>query len=268
MTEPKDRNFDDLAERFSRKIYGGLKGDIRLAVLAADLTPVITQLAHKRQAPLRILDVGGGLGQLSIEFARQGHQVMVNDVSSVMLGLARKNARDAGVEDSMTWHCGPYQQLSTEWAGQCFDVVLCHALLEWLQDPELLIPALAPLVSPEGCLSLCFYNPASVIYRNLIRGNFNWVKQSHTYTADQGSLTPNNPCSIEQVRAWLAQSGFKIRQESGLRVFSDYVQEKRGGNLEPEQVLAMELAYSGQEPYKWMGRYLHVLASKDRGVDG
>jgi S-adenosylmethionine-dependent methyltransferase len=145
--------------------------------------------------------------------------------------------------------------------------VLCHALLEWLQDPELLIPALDPLVAAEGCLSLCFYNPASVIYRNLIRGNFNWVRQSHTYTADQGSLTPNNPCSIEQVRAWLAQSGFKIRQESGLRVFSDYVQEKRGGNLEPEQVLAMELAYYGQEPYKWMGRYLHVLASTGRGTD-
>ena len=46
MTEPNDRNFDDLAERFSRKIYGGLKGNIRLAVLTADLTPVIAQLMN------------------------------------------------------------------------------------------------------------------------------------------------------------------------------------------------------------------------------
>jgi S-adenosylmethionine-dependent methyltransferase len=266
MNTDQDRNFDDLAARFSRKIYGGLKGDIRLAVLTADLTPVIAQLMHKRQTPLRILDVAGGLGQLSIYFAQQGHQVMVNDVSSVMLGQARDTAREAGVEKAMTWHCGPYQQLNVVLKGQCFDLVLCHALLEWLQDPELLIPALEPLVAPDGVLSLCFYNPASIVYRNLMRGNFDRIINTHNYTPDSGSLTPQNPCSLAQVRQWLAQSGFEIRQESGLRVFSDYVLEKRGGNLQPDQVLAMELAYSGQEPYKWMGRYLHVLASKERGV--
>ena len=162
----------------------------------------------------------------------------------------------------MTWHCGPYQQLNAVLKGQCFDLVLCHALLEWLQDPELLIPALEPLVAPDGILSLCFYNPASIVYRNLMRGNFDRIINTHNYTPDGGSLTPQNPCSLAQVRQWLAQSGFNIRQESGLRVFSDYVLEKRGGNLQSDQVLAMELAYSGQEPYKWMGRYLHVLAFK------
>jgi S-adenosylmethionine-dependent methyltransferase len=167
----------------------------------------------------------------------------------------------------MTWHCGPYQQLNAVLKGQCFDLVLCHALLEWLQDPELLIPALEPLVAPDGILSLCFYNPASIVYRNLMRGNFDRIINTHNYTPDGGSLTPQNPCSLAQVRQWLAQSHFSVQQESGLRVFSDYVQEKRGGNLQPEQVLAMELAHSGQEPYKWMGRYLHVLASRERGLD-
>ena len=33
-----DRNFDDLAPRFQRKVYGGIKGQIRLAVLEKDLT--------------------------------------------------------------------------------------------------------------------------------------------------------------------------------------------------------------------------------------
>ncbi|MBU2098802.1 MAG: methyltransferase domain-containing protein [Gammaproteobacteria bacterium] len=260
MIKSTDRNFDDIAEHFSHKIYGGLKGQIRLAVLSADLARVVTRLMENRAQPLSILDVGGGLGQLSIQFAQQGHQVVVNDLSPVMLGLAREKARSAGVEDNITWQCGPYQNLPQELSGQHFDLVLCHALLEWLSEPELLIPVLARMVKPDGYLSLCFYNPASIIYRNLIRGNFNWVQQSGTYTADNGSLTPNNPCTIEQVRGWLAQFGFRNHSESGLRVFSDYVVEKRGGNLVPEQVLAMELAYSIQEPFKWMGRYLHVVA--------
>lgn len=261
MSDASDRNFDDLAEHFSRKIYGGLKGRIRLAVLTADLTPVVARLMKARTRPLRILDVGGGLGQLSIQFAQQGHHVTFNDISPVMLDYARVKAREAGLEASIDWHCGPYQNL-VELALEPFDLVMCHAVLEWLQEPALLIPALAPLIRSDGYLSLCFYNPASIIYRNLIRGNFNWVQQSGTYTADNGSLTPNNPCTIEQVRDWLAQSCLQIQTESGLRVFSDYVVEKRGGNQVPEQVLAMELEYSRQEPYKWMGRYLHVVAGK------
>ena len=59
----QDRNFDDLAERFQRKIYGGLKGEIRLAVLWRDLESEVPALKEGR--PLRILDVGAGLGQLA-----------------------------------------------------------------------------------------------------------------------------------------------------------------------------------------------------------
>lgn len=266
MTRNPDRNFDDLAGHFAHKIYGGLKGRIRLAVLSADLNPVVSSLTLNQTAALRILDIGGGLGQLSIKFAQQGHHVTINDISPVMLEQAKSAAMNAGVEDRITWHCGPYQEFVAQSlsgsAQQSFDLVMCHAVLEWLQEPALLVPALAPLVRPAGYLSLCFYNPVSIVYRNLVRGNFNRVQQSAAYSADSGSLTPDNPCDIEQVRGWLAQAGFRIATESGLRVFSDYVMEKRGGNLLPEQVLAMELAYAGREPYKWMGRYLHIVAQK------
>jgi S-adenosylmethionine-dependent methyltransferase len=261
VSKTTDRNFDDLADRFARRIYGGLKGQIRLAVLSADLTPVIERLMTDRSQPLRILDVGAGMGQLAIQFAAQGHHVTINDLSAVMLEHARAQARDAGVENHIHWHCGPYQELAAA-LHEPFDLVMCHALLEWLQAPEQLIPLLAPLIKPGAYLSLCFYNPVSIVYRNLIRGNFNRSVLTDQYSGDQGSLTPDNPCSLEQVRSWLAQSQFSIVSESGLRVFSDYVMEKRGGNLLPEQVLAMELHYARQAPYKWMGRYLHVLARR------
>ena len=39
-----DRNFDDLAERFAKKVYGGLKGDIRLAIIWRDLQQKIPEL--------------------------------------------------------------------------------------------------------------------------------------------------------------------------------------------------------------------------------
>ena len=52
-----DRHFDQLATRFAEKIYGGAKGAIRLAVLQADLAEALPD------RPLRVLDIGGGLGE-------------------------------------------------------------------------------------------------------------------------------------------------------------------------------------------------------------
>lgn len=49
----QDRNFDDIAEKFSRNIYGTTKGMIRQAVVWQDITELLTQLPPR---PLRILD--------------------------------------------------------------------------------------------------------------------------------------------------------------------------------------------------------------------
>lgn len=258
-----DRNFDKLADRFAHRVYGGLKGEIRLAVLWSDLQQVLAELDTSCGGrPLNILDVGGGLGQLTLRLAGLGHRLTFNDISGVMLDQARLRAREAGVEQAIDWNCGPYQALVEQQPAAQFDLVLSHALLEWLEQPQRLVPALHMLLKPGGYLSLCFYNPAAKVYRNLIRGNFDWLNREQPYQSDSGSLTPNNPCSLQQVRSWLEQSGMEIISESGVRVFHDYVVEKRGGHRCPDQVLAMELAWSRQEPFKWLGRYLHVIARK------
>ena len=40
----QDRNFDDIAEKFARNIYGTTKGKIRQAVVWQDLTTLLAQL--------------------------------------------------------------------------------------------------------------------------------------------------------------------------------------------------------------------------------
>ena len=85
MTTAEDRNFDPITEHFVKKVYGGLKGDIRLAVLKRDLSAVVSEFSQQLNRPLKILDVGAGLAQLSIELATQGHSVTINDISDNML---------------------------------------------------------------------------------------------------------------------------------------------------------------------------------------
>ena len=101
-----DRNFDDIAEHFAKKIYGKRKGIIRLAVLWHDIEQYLAALP-KQHRPLRVLDVGGGFGQISQRLAKLGHDVTVNDISAQMLAQARQHAAAAGRDDICLLYTSP-----------------------------------------------------------------------------------------------------------------------------------------------------------------
>lgn len=258
----RDRNFDDISAHFEKKIYGGLKGQIRLAVLRHDIFGWVKSWQQTHNRPLRVLDVGAGLAQISIELAKDGHDVTINDISANMLEIAKQNAGETA--QTIIWHTCPYQQLDDKLTGK-YDLILCHAVLEWLAEPKLIMDFfdrwLVDDRAEKGVLSLCFYNPASFVYRNLVMGNFNLL-HNKDFKADNGSLTPNHPVAKDEVLAWINDHHYQILHTSGLRVFHDYSPLKRGGHTNPQAVIEMEVAYSGQDPYKWLGRYLHFLVSK------
>jgi len=251
----KDKNFDDLAERFQKNVYGGLKGDIRLAILWRDLEQQIPQIHGEKS--LRILDVGTGLGQLAIRLAKLGHLVVVNDISVEMLAIAKASAEKEGVAEKIEWHHCPLQELTEQLDGT-FDLVLCHAVIEWLADPVPLLPQLKSFLTEFGVLSFTYYNRHSLEYRNLIRGNFNILKRKQ-FVPDSGSLTPGNPLYPEQIQVWVCEINLQVEAQSGIRVFHDYVTTPRGGNEVPEDIIEMELRYSQREPYLWLGRYIHLV---------
>ena len=251
-----DRNFDELAGRFKKNIYGTDKGQIRLAVLWQHLLDQLPQLTAGR--PLRILDAGCGLGVFALRLAELGHQMMLCDISADLLAQAEasfaQHLPDAQVEFR---HASLFEVADSE--KEPHDLVLCHAVLEWLAEPQLSIPALQRLVKPGGHLSLMFYNVNSLIYRNLVRGNLRKVK-SGRYAGEQNSLTPQHPLDPQQVYGWLAESDFSTLDRAGVRVFYDYMERRLRDNLPLEAIIEMELLYSRQEPYLSLGRYIHLFA--------
>lgn len=251
-----DRNFDELADHFERRIYGGLKGRIRLAVLRRDLGAYLER--QENEAPLDVLDTGAGLAQLAIELAGAGHRVMVNDLSAQMLAQARRRAEARGVAQSITWRQGFFQKLVD---GPQYDLVLCHAVLEWLAEPQEAVAALSALVRPGGCLSLAFYNRDAQVFRNLVRGNFRKVQSGAVHGA-AGGLTPLHPLGSDEVADWLGANGFNIEACSGIRVFRDYVTTPMGGHLDDDAVVDMELEWSRRDPFWRLGRYIHFIARK------
>ncbi|UTW46590.1 methyltransferase domain-containing protein [bacterium SCSIO 12696] len=250
-----DRNFDNIADHFARKIYGGLKGEIRLGVLWRDLNEQVLRNIPKGAS---VLDAGTGLGQIASGLANQSYEVTASDISAEMLALAKQRAEGEGSVGKIRWLQTALQLLHQELSGQTFDLVMCHAVLEWLAEPQQGIAALAPLLSSTGYLSLTFYNRDALVYRNLIRGNFNKAT-SNDFAGDPNSLTPPNPLTLNDVESQLAQHGLKVIYKSGIRVFHDYVRQPSGGNQLPDAIKDMELLHSSKESFIGLGRYIHLL---------
>ena len=260
MNKNTDRSFDGMAAKFQRNIYQSSKGEIRQQVLLRDLSQ-LTVL----QRPCQVLDVGAGQGQLGLALAARGHQVTLTDISAEMLAMAAEAATAQGLEVSGADALLRFSQQSlaalSHEAPQQYPLVLCHAMLEWLAEPELALNQLWQLVAPGGTLSLMYYNKDAMRFSNILYGNFDYV------TADfkvkkKVQLSPQNPLEPLKVEQWYQQAGFSLISKTGVRCFHDYLRDRTQQQSHFQQVLALELLYNQQEPYASLGRYTHLLLRK------
>ncbi len=244
----KDRHFDELATRFAEKIYGGAKGAIRLAVLQADLAEALPQRS------LRVLDVGAGLGHMALWLAERGHQVTLAEPAEPMLEAARERFAQAGQPASFIQ--APWQDLLGQ-LTEPYDLVLCHAVLEWLADPHAILPVLHQLCAPGGWLSLAFYNRDALIYRNLLKGHFRKLRKEK-FAGEGQSLTPQRPLDPRELEGQL-DGLWTVESRSGVRVFHDYMPQEFQARAELIDLLEMELAYRRHPSFAGLGRYLHWI---------
>ena len=100
----------------------------------------------------RIVDIGGGTGGFAVPLAELGHTVQVIDPSPDALASLDRRAREAGVADRVTGQQGDLSDLS-DLADEA-DLVLCHGVLEMVDDPAAALAAIADVLRPDGHLSL------------------------------------------------------------------------------------------------------------------
>ncbi len=84
---------------------------------------------------LRALDVGSGTGATAVRLALLGMHVTLLDSSPAMLDIAKHAAQEAGVSDKVVLRRGDAAQLTNLFDAASFDVILCHNVLEYLDDP-------------------------------------------------------------------------------------------------------------------------------------
>ncbi|WP_406643389.1 tRNA uridine 5-oxyacetic acid(34) methyltransferase CmoM [Pectobacterium brasiliense] len=253
----QDRNFNDIAEKFAQNIYGTTKGRLRLAVLWQDLSELLTRLPAR---PLRILDAGGGEGQIACRLAALGHQVLLCDVSGEMIQRAKHAAAAQGVTHNMRFVQCAAQDIA-QYMDSPADLILFHAVLEWVAQPQQVLKILYDCLSPGGALSLMFYNHHGLLMRNMVVGNFDYV-QAGMPKGKRRSLSPDHPLNPQDVYGWLDEMGLTISGKTGVRVFHDYLKNKQQQVEKFDDILEIEQRYCRQEPFVSLGRYIHVMAHK------
>ena len=254
-----DINFDQLSERFQKKIYGTTKGRVRLEVLWRDISEFIPDVNSNHV--LQILDAGCGMAQVSARLAELGHHIVLNDISQSMLDTACDVLSQHDVKHEYTVLHQPLQQLSETYAGE-FDLVLNHAVLEWLEKPREAVDELIKLTRPGGFISLMFYNIHSIVYRNLVRGNLRKVERADWAGTGEGSLTPINPLEPKDVIQWIQDAGLSVESKSGVRVFQDYLLRDIRAQVSDDDIVKAEVEFSRKEPYLELGRYIHLICKR------
>jgi len=253
----KDRGFDGLVHHFDKNIYGRTKGWLRERVLWQEL---IEGLDLQTDVPLNILDCGGGTGRISLRLAKLGHHITVNDLSAQMLEKCEFLFKEHGLEQNLNLICSPFQVLPEDhW--KAYDLVLCHAVLEWLAKPEDALPMLAGFLKPGGTLSLMVYNQHALDFHKVIKTHYFHIDHP-TPPPRKSKLTPPNPQDPKAVINILENLGLEVVSTAGIRIFYDYLENGDRYEGIPDELVNLELLYRSKFPFCWFGRYVHIMAQK------
>jgi S-adenosylmethionine-dependent methyltransferase len=209
---------------------------------------VVADILTRHLSPAqRVLDVGGGDGRDARPLVDAGHQVTVVDTSPAMLAEAHGlTTVEASLDDLP----------AGEW-----DVVLCHFLLQYRADTAADIARLVAHLRPGGLLSVIVPNDVGPVLSAAARrgpaaalGELGATK-SRTVTFD----TTVRRISDAELDAALI--GLEVVGRYGIRCINDLVADE-GKEAAYDDLLALELAVCGLEPFNRIGMFTHVIAQR------
>lgn len=247
------------------------------------------ELAGQDGRPLSVVDVGGGTGGFAVPLAEAGHTVTVVDPSPDALASLLRRATDAGVAERVRALQGDADSLGDLVPPAGADLVLCHAVFEFVDDPDAVAQALHDALRPGGAASVLVANRAAAVLSRAIAGQW----QAATALLNAGGESAEARCpggppgratsgdaqaraagrdtvrrrfDLLGAEALLAEAGLHVEQAHGVRVVADLVPGVVA-DADPESLLAFELAASAVPPYRDVATQLHLLARRRHSSD-
>ena len=207
-----------------------------------------------------MVDIGGGTGGFAVGVAELGHRVTVVDPSPDALAILARRAEESDVADRVTARQGDLGTLSTLVPGGSADLVLCHGVLEIVEDPAAALVAIADVLRPGGSLSLLVNQRHAAVVARAMAGHFRQAQS----LLDGAGRVGHRRFTSEEVTEVLGAAGFDTFALHAVRVFVDLVPSSLV-DLEPgaaDHLLELERAVADRPEYLPLGTQIHALAHR------
>ncbi len=210
-----------------------------------------------------VVDIGGGTGGFAVRVAELGHRVTVIDPSPDALAILGRRAEESGVADLVTARQGDLASLHDLVPAGSADVVLCHGVLEIVDDPAAALRAIAAVLRPGGVLSLLVNQRHAAVITRAMAGHFGQAKAIlDGATGDSPGATRR--FTAEEIADVLDRSGFDTTAMHAVRVFVDLVPSSLV-DLEPgaaDRLVELEQAVADRPEYLPLATQIHTLATR------
>jgi S-adenosylmethionine-dependent methyltransferase len=214
----------------------------------------------------RVVDVGGGSGTRAVPLAIGGCQVTVVDSSVDALAILHRRADDAGVAGRVVGVQADAEWLATVIPPGQADLVVCHHLLEEVEDPSAVVKALAAAVRPGGHVSVLVAGRLGAVVGQTLVGRF--AQARAMLTDPDGRFSPADPLrrrfDVEGIGELLGRAGLIVESTTGVGVLSGLVsgavmQAVAGGDGE---LAGLEAAATVHPALLQIAADLHVVARR------
>ena len=259
-----DDAWGDLADLFVDEAYATVKGYVRTYVMHHHL------LDHLPVPAATVLDVGGGAGNQSFPLALAGYDVTLLDPSTAMLDKARQRlARlPAEARRRVTLVQAEGESAGEALGGKCFDAVLCHGVLGYLDTAQPLVDELCRRTAVGGVVSIMTANAQTMAVRPALERRWTDALSAFDSRREVGVLgVANRADTVDEISEMMHRQGIEAMGWYGVWLFVDWL-EFAGATLDPSDhggvaaMAAVELEASRRDPYRQMSRVFHLLGRK------
>lgn len=215
---------------------------------------------------LDILDAGGGTGGFAVPLAELGHAVTVIDPSPDSLAALERRAGEAGVTERVYGAQGDTDGLLSLVGGGTVDLVLCHSVLEVVDEPTAALAAIVQTLRSGGTVSVLAANRTGAAVHRALSGSFAEARRALIDPAGRWGETDPTPrrFTLPVLTRALEDAGLRVGTVHGVRVFTDLVPDGFvDGDVGASELLALETA-AAEQPDLWgVATQLHVLGHRD-----
>jgi SAM-dependent methyltransferase len=232
------------------------------------LDGLLTDLVATTGRPaLDVVDLGGGTGGFAVPVAELGHRVTVVDPSPDALAALQRRADEAGVADRVRGVQGDAATLAEMVPPGGADLVLCHGVLEYVDDPRPAARAALASLRPGGLASILVAQRLGALLARALSGRFAEARRLLDDPDGRASDADPLPRRLDEagVRALLDGEPAQVVLVHGVRLVTDLLP----GALvdgDPEAVgelLALERAASDHPRLAALAAHLHVVVRAD-----